>query len=142
MSRIVTWVDGVKVVRDATAGELAPAPVTTEAVNAERDRRIIAGTDITVTGVVGVVALQGRDVDQRNMLGLVQAASLRLAQGDTTTVIKFRDRNNVDHDLVPAQVIEMWSIGAAWLSATIAASWAIKALDPIPQDYAADARWP
>lgn len=110
-------------------------------VNRERDRRIAAGTTVTVTGY-GDIPLQGGERDQTNLLGLVAAAQVRLAGGDSTTLTRFRDAQNVDHMLTPTQIIEMWSKGAAWISANYEASWAIKALDPIPADYADDERWP
>lgn len=110
-------------------------------INAERDRRVAAGTTVNVTGY-GDIPLQGGERDQTNLLGLVTAAQVRLAGGDSSTLTKFRDADNVDHMLTPMQVIEMWSKGAAWISANYDASWTIKALDPIPADFADDSYWP
>ncbi len=115
--------------------------LTTQDVNAERDRRELAGCTVTVPGA-GPIPLEGNEKSMRNLQGLAFAASLRLGQGDTTTVTVFRDAVNVDHALVPAQVLSLWSQGAAYISDLYDASWAIKALDPIPADYADDARWP
>lgn len=115
--------------------------VTAQMVNVERDRRIAAGCAVEITGY-GVVPLQGRLQDQTNMLGLATAANLRIAAGDAETLTKFRDAQNVDHLLTPTQVVEMWSKGAAWISAVFEASWAIKAMEPIPLDYVANSRWP
>lgn len=136
--------------RDMTAEEIAehealfnqPAPPPSNFdVNRERDRRVFAGTTVELDGY-GPVPLQGRDQDQTNLLGLVTAASLRLAAGDNATVTKFRDALNVDHLLVPAQIVEMWSKGSSWISDVYDASWTIKAMEPIPADYAADSYWP
>lgn len=136
--------------RDATSEEQAEIlaaqtamtqPASSGDVNRERDRRVSAGTTVELDGY-GPVPLQGRDQDQTNLLGLVTAASLRLAGGDNTTVTKFRDALNVDHMLVPSQIVEMWSKGSAWISDVYDASWTIKAMDPIPADYAADSYWP
>lgn len=113
----------------------APQP-TNEDVNAERDRRIIAGK--TINGV----AVTGRDEDARNLTNLALAAQLRIASADTTTTTTFRDGNNIDHDLTPAEMLALWQGSAAYVSDLYAASWVIKALDPIPFDYAADERWP
>ena len=124
--------------------ELPPLPipvVSGDQINAERDRRTSAGTTVNVTGY-GDIPLQGGERDQTNLLGLVTAAQVRLAGGDTTTLTKFRDADNVDHMLTPAQIIEMWSKGAAWISANYDASWALKAMDPIPADFADDSYWP
>lgn len=118
------------------------APVATaQMVNVERDRRIAAGVAVEITGY-GLVPLQGRLQDQTNMLGLATAANLRIAAGDIETVTKFRDAANVDHDLTPPQIVEMWSKGAAWISAVFEASWALKAADPIPLDFDDDVHWP
>ena len=125
---------------DLSALSLPPAPSSAD-VNDERDRRINAGTTVQIDGY-GPIPLQGRDKDQRNLLGLQAAAAMRLAAGDNATLTKFRDADNVDHMLTPSQVVELWSKGAAWISYTYDASWDIKALDPIPANYADDSRWP
>jgi hypothetical protein len=111
-------------------------------VNDERARRLVAGTNVSVTGH-GPVALSGRDEDTRNLQGLAFAAQLRLSQGDTTHQTTFRDAGNVDHVLTPAQVLEMWSLGSAWIEQVYAASWALKDTQGgIPADYADDGYWP
>lgn len=115
--------------------------ITAGMVNAERDRRIASGTSVPVTGY-GSIPLQGREKDQTNLLGLVQAASLRIASGDVTTLTKFRDGSNADHFLTPPQVIEMWSKGSAWISSVYDASWALKDMPTIPLDYTNDSHWP
>lgn len=110
--------------------------IAAEDVNAERDRRIIAGKTIND------IAVTGRDEDARNLTNLALAAQLRIAAGDMTTLTTFRDGNNVDRDLTPSQMLDLWQQSAAYVSALYAASWVIKALDPIPLDFAADTRWP
>ena len=120
---------------------VAPPAPPRDAINDERARRIAAGATITVTGV-GPIPVQGGSEHERNLSGLAQAATLRLMSGDTTTVTVFRDAANADHNLVPGQIIELWQKSAGYVSAIYQASWVIKALDPIPQDYAANARWP
>lgn len=116
-------------------------PITTDDVNAERYQREAAGCTVTVPGA-GSIPLEGNEKSMRNLQGLAFAASLRIGQGDTTTVTVFRDALNVDHSLVPAQILALWSQGAAYISALYNASWDIKAMDPIPADYADDAHWP
>lgn len=105
-------------------------------VNAERDRRIVAGK--TFQGV----AVTGREEDMRNLTNLALAAQLRIASGDTTTVTVFRDGNDVLHYLSPPQMLAMWQQGTAYVSDIYAASWVIKDLVPIPLDYNDDSRWP
>lgn len=113
-----------------------PAPVTGEDVNAERQRRIASGK------VIDGVHVTGTDEDARNLTNLALAAQLRLASGDTGTLTTFRDGDNVDHQLTPEQVLSIWQQSAAYVSALYEASWALKALDPIPADYVADDYWP
>ena len=43
--------------------------------------------------------------------------------------------------LTPAQILAIWQQSAAYVSALYAASWALKAMQPIPADFAADHHW-
>lgn len=115
--------------------------VTALMVNLERDRRIAAGCLVEVSGL-GKVALQGRDQDLRNLQGLAFAASLRLQQGDYTHLTTFRDRNNVDWELTPAQIISLWKDGAEFVSSVYAVAWMLKDQSPIPSNYNEDHLWP
>ncbi|PWV97700.1 uncharacterized protein DUF4376 [Hoeflea marina] len=119
----------------------AKPPPSGDDVNRERERRILTGTAVTIDGY-GDVPLQGREEDRSNLSDLAFAASLRIGAGDVTTTSVFRDRDNVDHDLTPPQFIEMWSQASAYVSAIYAASWAIKAMAPIPLNFSDDANWP
>jgi hypothetical protein len=110
--------------------------ISSEDVNAERDRRIVAGK--TINGI----AVTRRDEVARNLSTVSIGAQLRVGTGDTTTTTTFRDGNNVDHDLTPPEMLALWQASAAYVSALYAASWVIKAMEPIPADYDADARWP
>lgn len=103
------------------------------AVNAKRLAVITAGTTVQITGH-GPVALQGRPEDQTSLQGLAFGAQLRLAQGDSTTLMEFLDRQNALHQLVPMQMLELWQKGAAFVSAIYARSWAIKEMDPATTD--------
>ena len=106
------------------------------AVNAERQRRIVAGK------IVDGVYVTGRDEDARNLTNLAMAAQMRVASGDSETLTIFRDGDNIDHTLTPLQIISLWQHSAAYVSALYAASWAIKAMDPLPVDVTADELWP
>lgn len=123
------------------AGAWVPAPITSEQVNQERTRRLAAGAIVGVTGH-GDVAVQGRPQDIDNLNALALAATLRLQNGDAAHLTTFRDRDNVDHDLTPIQVIELWQKSAAHAEAIFKASWALKGGAEIPQDYTSDAYWP
>lgn len=105
-------------------------------VNAERQRRIEAGK------VIDGVHVTGRDEDARNLMSLALAAQMRLAANDHETPTTFRDGGNVDHELTPTQLLSLWKQSAEYVSALYAASWALKATQPIPGDYTADAHWP
>jgi hypothetical protein len=115
---------------------IRPKAITSQQINDERDRRIVAGK--TINGVY----VTGRDVDARNLTNLALAAQLRISQGDVSTLTTFRDGNNVDHELTPPQVLGLWQASATYVSDLYAASWALKAENPIPADYSSDVRWP
>lgn len=130
----IVWVDP----------EPAPAapPPSTAQVTAHAESVIEQGVTINVTGITEPVHVQGRDKDTRNVQGLVTAAQLRLGSGDTTTLTDFRDGNNITHQLLPAQVVELWQKSAAYITVVYQASWSIKADDPIAQTFRDDPRWP
>ena len=115
---------------------------TGDDVNAERDRRVRAGLTVTVTDI-GPVRIDGREVDMRNLQGLVTMAQMRLAAGDAQTVTQFRDADNVIRDLTPPQIIELWSAGMSYVSAVFSAAWTLKDFaGGIPADFSDDAYWP
>jgi hypothetical protein len=126
---------------DIETGEPFPAPRILSPqelaieINRERNRRIAAGK------VFDGIHVTGRDEDARNLTNLALGAQMRMATGDTTTVILFRDGDNVDHELTPAEVLSLWQQSAAYVSALYAASWVLKAMEPIPADIAADQYW-
>jgi hypothetical protein len=57
-------------------------------------------------------------------------------------VIPFRDAENVMHTLTPAQLLEVARRGKEIAAAIYATSWTMKDSGDIPEDYAADTRWP
>jgi hypothetical protein len=119
-----------------------PEPVTNEKLNEERDRRVLEGNTFEVNAY-GPVTIAGDDTTIRNLQGLALAAQLRMSQGDLTTITNFRDETNVVHQLVPAQVIDLWSQGAAYVSALFQSAWALKDNPAgIPNDYQDDKYWP
>ena len=111
-----------------------------EAVNAKRLRVITAGTNVEITGH-GPVALQGRPEDQTSLQGLAFGAQLSLSMGDSSTLMDFLDRENVLHQLMPMQMLELWQKGAAFVSAIYARSWAIKEMDPASTDIEDTELW-
>ena len=124
------------------AAYAAPAP-TGEDVNAERARRIEAGVIINVTGYAHAIHVTCRNEDRHNLSGLAFTAQERIGAGDTTTLTTFRDGADVMHDLTPPQIVEMRDQSMAYVEAVYAASWTLKAMSPIPADYATNATyWP
>lgn len=123
------------------AADPSPATIYPHMIDAERDRRVLAGVVVTVAGY-GEVSLQGRDIDVRNLHGLATAAQLRIAGGAGATVTPFRDKTNVIHELTQPQILDVWSQGAAFVSAVFQSAWALKDNPPIPADYADDIHWP
>lgn len=105
-------------------------------INAERQRRIIAGK------IISGVYVTGRDEDARNLTNLALAAQMRIGMGDAATITTYRDGDNVDHDLTPPQMLALWQQSAEYVSALYAASWAIKAMDPLPEDVTTNVLWP
>lgn len=124
--------DGVTII---SFDPLSP-PVSAGDVNAERLRRMLAGT------AINGVHVTGSDDDARNLSNLMMLARMRLDAGDEATTTIYRDYNNVDHVLTPADLVALWQAATAYVSALYAASWSLKALDPIPADFADDSYWP
>jgi hypothetical protein len=104
-------------------------------INAERARRVVAGT------IVNGVHVTGTDEDARNLTNLALGAQMRLAMGDDETVTFFRDGDNVDHELTPSQMVDLWTQSASYVSYLYAKSWEIKALETLPEDITEDSLW-
>lgn len=128
------WTPDSSVIITAEQREAEKRKAAHEAINAERNRRIIAGT------VIGDVYVTGRDEDARNMMALALAAQMRIAAGDETTTI-FRDGDNTDHELTPMQILNLWQQSAAYVSHLYAKSWEIKALETLPDDITENDLW-
>lgn len=123
------------------AAYVPPAPKDSQ-VDAERDRRLAAGTVVAVSGY-GDIAVQGRVQDAVNYLALESKAAKLELQGVTDPVLPFRDRDNVMHTLTPAQVVELIEAGVTHAQSVYAAAWALKDdAGGIPQDYTDDGYWP
>ena len=115
-------------------------PIEAGNVNAERDRRIYAPATVYVTGI-GAIRVDMTPQSQTNILGLVTISNMRLAGGDNTTPTAFTDATNVEHQMVPAQLVQMGTSVLASVSALYAKAKLLKAMDPIPADYYDDKYW-
>lgn len=113
--------------------------ITPEQVNAERDRRIQAGVDVTL-GEKNFRVQTRHDQDFRNINGLVSKGILLLMSQDPETT-PFRDEADVTHDLSGAEMISMGKQVGAHVSFLYQKAWDLKALDPIPLNYTSDEWW-
>jgi hypothetical protein len=118
--------------------DYSPAPTQNELlieINRERTRRIEAGK------IIDGIYLTGRDEDIRNLTNLALAAQLRIMTNDSSTTI-YRDGNNIDHELAPTQILNLWQKSSVYISSLYASSWALKAKVPIPNNISSDEFWP
>lgn len=112
-----------------------PRDELSKEVNRERQKRIEAGHDFNG------IFVTGSDTDIMNLTNMALGAQIRLGMGDTSTII-FRDGNNVDHELTPQQMLELWMAASQYASSIYQKSWDIKKMDKIPQDISEDKYWP
>lgn len=133
VGRVVKYIDGsvkwVHILKDNSQ-----VTATSEEVNEERARRIAHGAKFNVTGIETKISVTGRPEDMDTLLALVTTAQIRLSQNDDS-ITQYRDGNNIDHMLSPAQIIELWTQSMDWVERVYKASWDIKAMTPIPSDY-------
>ena len=136
-------VDGVLVdlspAEIAEVEAMASAAVTPEMVNAERERRLLLGSQFN--DVFNHIYITGDQTNRANLSDLVLGAMLRIQSGDTTTITTYRDGNNVDHNLTPPELLALFAQASAYVSLMYEKSWALKAMSPIPSDYTDDSHW-
>lgn len=111
------------------------------AINTERDRRIL-DVSLLDAGDYGPMPVSGDPTTQLNLLALKDTARDLKAAMVTAAVIPFRDAENVDHLLTADQMIALVDAGKERVQSIYSASWAIKAMDPLPEDVTADELWP
>lgn len=95
-------------------------------VEAKRLEKEKAGVAYTFPDGQGTVQT-ARDVDIRNVQGVVTTAQVLASQGVTDPVIDFRDQENVTHSLTPTQAIDMGMVVQTAISQHYAWAWAKKA---------------
>jgi hypothetical protein len=123
---------------DNVAGQAAVTARTKLAIDAEREVRIALPLTVTLTAGTFQINMDAEGI--RNLGGLSTVGILGKLAGSVTTV-RFRDFANVPHDLGPDDLISMGLQAQARVSAAYTKSWAIKALVPIPTNYADDSFW-
>jgi hypothetical protein len=132
---------GQEVYTEALAmGPILAAPIPGEAVNAERDRRILQGKTFALsTGKQ--ISLRGDNTTKKNLQALAFAASMRVSQDQGAVITLFRDNTDYVYELTQLEIIELWSRSAEFVSKMFQAGWFIKDAPSIPKDYADDKYW-
>lgn len=115
-------------------------PPTNEDVNIERDRRILLPKTVSLS--TGKTFVCDIDNGGRENIGDMDAAAKTKEAIGNFDLIPFRDANNNTHDLSNAEVMEMALQIFARGSAIHIAGRALKAMDPIPENYEDDSYWP
>lgn len=132
-------------VREYVAPEPEPEPITSDDVDAERDRRISDGFSF------GGVRYQARAEDRENIAGAATAALAAIIAGAQEGDFRWHGGESdfvwiaEDNSLVAMDAHTVLAFGQAAMShkqAHIFAARALKDMDPIPEDYIDDAYWP
>lgn len=109
------------------------------AVDTERERRIALPLIVAVpSGATFPINMDPNA--QRNIQGLATAGILLNATAPTQET-SFRDYDNQTHALLPGDLIAMGLQVMARIQTVYQKSWALKALAPIPADFADDSHW-
>lgn len=111
------------------------------AIVAERERRLAAGFDYDFGDVRGVHRLATSEPDMRGWDEVTKVANAMLALGDTTSAIGILTETG------PADVTALeWQYvlvaAAAFRQPVWAASFALQAMEPMPDDVTDDRYWP
>jgi len=122
--RVAAWQRETAVIM----AELTPSPG--ERVNAERDRRLAAGTTITAGDATIRVTVADREA----------LAGLALDGLAGTYTVRFRDADNVTHTLGAEAVKVLWHAFVAWQSGIHAVAWRLKD-GAVPADVSDDKHW-
>ncbi len=105
-------------------------------INRERNRRVEEGREFFGVWVTG------RDKDQTVMLGLKDTARDLKDAGINAAVLPFKDGKNIEHMLTADEFIAIHNAGKQFVTSVYQASWALKLMNPIPQDTGNDEYWP
>lgn len=109
-------------------------------INAERDDRIRSGCTIEIKGFA-FIAVSGSQTDMINLTNLAQLANMSIASGNNTKIV-FRDALNNTYELTPAQMSELWQKATSYVTALYQASWRLKEMNPLPQNFRDNSYWP
>lgn len=94
-------------------------------IDALRDQLIAAGMQHSFPDGTGTVQLR-KESDFRNVQGVASSGQALIMIGDTTTVLGFRDAENVTHPLTGSQAVQLGLAVSSFVSAHYSAGWAHK----------------
>lgn len=135
----VAWTPDVVAAWQNAYPYVPPAPIAGSAVDAERERRIALPLIVAVpSGATFPINMDPNA--QRNIQGLATAGILLNATASTQET-SFRDYDNQTHALLPGDLIAMGLQVMTRIQTVYQKSWALKAMDPIPADFADDKYW-
>jgi hypothetical protein len=134
-SRVAEWIDAGNTIDPYQA-----PPITPEDVQTERARRLALGFSYDFEDARGVHQIGTSPADMVGWRDVIDLANALIDLGDTTTTI------NIVTDTGPTQVTAPeWQavmLRAAEVRQVLwASSFALQAMDPIPEDYDADGYW-
>ena len=117
---------------------------THDDVTAYAEELIARGIYVQVTGGDStLIYMRGTDKDIRNLMGIANRAAFRAQAGDFTTITRYRDGNNIIHELNPLQILELQEQGENYMSDVYDVSWFIKDNNEvIPPDFKEIYGWP
>lgn len=120
--------------------EPEPAAPTIDDVIAERDRRLALGFDYDFGDVRGVHRIGTTPGDMRGWDEVTKIALARQALGSTTAIGIVMDTGPAE--VTPLEWLALLEAANGFRQPIWHASFALQVMDPIPADYADDARWP
>ena len=116
-----------EIARDRTPSEIEQKKIQLkQSVNQERDRRWRGTVDCDLAGDGSLVipADARNDTDLRNIQAVTTAA--QVIAGTPDAVLKFRDANDVTHNLSPEEVITLGLTVQAYVQSFYEKAWALK----------------
>lgn len=129
-----------------TVSELPPDQIKAR-LSTEWQRRVDTGGVFNVTGVADPIPVPGKQPYREIIQAKISAAQVFLAQGVTDPVMLFRDGDNVNRRLTPAQMIELCLQSMRFYEELSTVYWAMKDgtgdfTSGIPVDFTEDKYWP
>lgn len=131
---------------DGETVTISPPGGTSADVDAECDRRIVAGETFTLSDMTEI-PLTGRPFDMTVLQAKYIEAQMKDAANDMTASIVYRDGGNTIRNLTASQMLELYAAGVAWIQSMMQVRWAMKDgtgdfTGGIPSDYDDDSYWP